>query len=85
MVGGVDGSLHLPVPFVNRLDKAEPATVSILPFWTFFISYFLFFKYNLSAYSEFFFYSTGDDLMIKKSSIIKKQYFSWRQIKGSIK
>jgi hypothetical protein len=32
-VGGVDGSLHLTVPSMNRLNQTEPATFSILPCW----------------------------------------------------
>jgi hypothetical protein len=36
MLGGVDGSLHLTVPSMNRLNQAEPATFSILPCWAFF-------------------------------------------------
>jgi hypothetical protein len=34
--GGVDGSLHLTVPSMNRLNQTEPATFSILSFWAFF-------------------------------------------------
>jgi hypothetical protein len=42
--GGVDGSLHWTVPSINRPNETEPATLLILPFWTFFRdSYFLFF------------------------------------------
>jgi hypothetical protein len=33
---GVDGNLHFPVPTMNRLNQTEPATFSILPWWTFF-------------------------------------------------
>jgi hypothetical protein len=33
---GEDGSLHLDVPSMNRLNQTEPATFSILPRWTFF-------------------------------------------------
>jgi hypothetical protein len=42
-VGDV-GSLHLTVPFMNRLNQSEPAKFSILQFWTFLEdSYFLYF------------------------------------------
>jgi hypothetical protein len=41
---GVDGSLHLTVPSMNRLNQTEPATFSIMPCWAFFgDSYFLYF------------------------------------------
>jgi hypothetical protein len=30
VLGGVDGSLHLTVPSMNRLNQTEPATFSIL-------------------------------------------------------
>jgi hypothetical protein len=44
VLGGVDGSLHLTVPSLNRLNQTEPATFSILPRWAFFRdSYFLYF------------------------------------------
>jgi hypothetical protein len=33
--GGVDGSLHLTVPSMNRLNQTDPATFSILLFRTF--------------------------------------------------
>jgi hypothetical protein len=33
---GLDGSLHLTVPSMNRLNQTESATFSILPLWTFF-------------------------------------------------
>jgi hypothetical protein len=33
---GVDGSLHLTVPTMNRLNQTEPATFSILPRLAFF-------------------------------------------------
>jgi hypothetical protein len=33
VLGVVDGSLHLTVPFMNRLNQTEPATFSILPRW----------------------------------------------------
>jgi hypothetical protein len=36
VLGGVDGSLHSTVPFMNRLNQTEPATFSILPRWAFF-------------------------------------------------
>jgi hypothetical protein len=43
VLGGMDGSLHLTVPSMNRLNQTEPATFSILPCWTFFRdSYFLY-------------------------------------------
>jgi hypothetical protein len=32
----VDGSLHLTVPSMNRLNQTESATFSILPCWAFF-------------------------------------------------
>jgi hypothetical protein len=41
-VGGVDGSLHLPVPSMNKFNHTEPATFSILPRWAVFRdSYFI--------------------------------------------
>jgi hypothetical protein len=44
VLGGVDGSLHLTVPSMNRLNQTEPATFSILSCWAFFRnSYFLYF------------------------------------------
>jgi hypothetical protein len=49
VLGGVDGSLHLTVPSMNRLNQTESATFSILPCWAFFRdSYFLLFlsQYN---------------------------------------
>jgi hypothetical protein len=36
VLGGVDGSLHLTVPPMNRLNQSELATVSVLPCWAFF-------------------------------------------------
>jgi hypothetical protein len=33
--GGVDGNLHFPVPFMNRLNQTELATFSILSCWAF--------------------------------------------------
>jgi hypothetical protein len=36
VLGGVDDSLHLTVPFVNRLNQTKPATLSILQCWAFF-------------------------------------------------
>jgi hypothetical protein len=42
---GVDGSLHLTVPSMNRLNQTEPAAFSILQFWAFSRdSYFLYFN-----------------------------------------
>ena len=29
LLGGMDGSLHLPLPFMNRLNQIEPATFCI--------------------------------------------------------
>jgi hypothetical protein len=47
VLGRVDGSLHFPVPPMNRLNQTEPATFSILLRWTFFRdSVFLYFKVN---------------------------------------
>jgi hypothetical protein len=44
VLGGVDGSLYLTVPSMNRLNQTEPATFSILSWWAFFRdSYFLYF------------------------------------------
>jgi hypothetical protein len=44
LLGGVDGSLHLTVPSMNRFNQTEPATFSVLPSWAFFRnSYFLYF------------------------------------------
>jgi hypothetical protein len=34
--GGVEGSLHLTEPSMNRLNQTESATFSILPCWAFF-------------------------------------------------
>jgi hypothetical protein len=31
VLGGVDGSLHLTVPSINRFNQTDPATFSILP------------------------------------------------------
>jgi hypothetical protein len=43
VLGGVNGSLHLTVPSMNRLNQTEPATFSIKPCWAFFrVSYFLY-------------------------------------------
>jgi hypothetical protein len=36
VLGGVDGKLHFPVPYMNRLNQTEPATFSFLPCWAFF-------------------------------------------------
>jgi hypothetical protein len=36
VLGVVDGNLHFPLPFMNRLNQTEPATFSILSCWTFF-------------------------------------------------
>jgi hypothetical protein len=36
VVGGVDGSLQLPLRSMNRLNQTEPATFSILTWWAFF-------------------------------------------------
>jgi hypothetical protein len=33
---GVHGNFHFPVPSMNRLNQNEPATFSILLYWTFF-------------------------------------------------
>jgi hypothetical protein len=45
VLGGVDGSLHLTVPSMNRLNQTEPATFSVWPCWAFFRdSYFLYSK-----------------------------------------
>jgi hypothetical protein len=42
---GVDSSLHFTVPSMNRLSQTEPATFTILSFWTFFRDfYFLYFN-----------------------------------------
>jgi hypothetical protein len=50
VLGGVDGSLHLTVPSMNRLNKTEPATFSILPCLAFFRdSYFSLFLKTLSS------------------------------------
>jgi hypothetical protein len=35
VLGGVDGTLHFPVPSMNRLNQTEPATFSILSCWAF--------------------------------------------------
>ena len=35
VLGGVDSSLLLPVPSINRLNQTKPATFAILLFWTF--------------------------------------------------
>jgi hypothetical protein len=44
VLGGVDGSLHLTVQSMNRLNQTESATFSILPCWAFLRdSYFLYF------------------------------------------
>jgi hypothetical protein len=49
VLGGVDGNLHFPVPFMNRLNQTEPATFSILPCWAFFRdSIFIYFIWRLS-------------------------------------
>jgi hypothetical protein len=32
----MDGTLHLTVPSMNRLNQTEPVTFSILPGWAFF-------------------------------------------------
>jgi hypothetical protein len=46
VLGGVDRSLHLIVPSMNRLNQTESATFLILPCWPFFRdSYFLYFNY----------------------------------------
>jgi hypothetical protein len=35
VLGGVDASLYLTVPSMNRLNQTEPATFSILTCWAF--------------------------------------------------
>jgi hypothetical protein len=52
---GVDGSLHLTVPSMNRLNQTEPETFSILPCWAFFRdSYFLYVEtiFEMNTYNE---------------------------------
>jgi hypothetical protein len=47
VLGGFDGSLHLAVPSMNRLNQTEPAPFTILPCLAFFgDSYFLYFSDN---------------------------------------
>ena len=36
VLGGVGGSLHFTLPFMNRLNHTEPASFAILLFWAFF-------------------------------------------------
>ena len=44
---GVNGSLHFPLPSMNRLYQTEPATFAILLFWAFFRgSFFLYFSWQ---------------------------------------
>jgi hypothetical protein len=51
LLWGVDGSLHLTVPSMNRLNQTEPATFSVLPCWTFFRdSYFLYFSISICCF-----------------------------------
>jgi hypothetical protein len=53
VLGGVDGSLHLTVPSMNRLNQTEPATFSIMPFWAFLRdSYFLYFGFKLLSFPQ---------------------------------
>jgi hypothetical protein len=48
VLGGVDGSLHLTVLSMNRLNQTETATFSIVPRWAFFRdSYFTLFDKKL--------------------------------------
>jgi hypothetical protein len=35
VLGDADGNLHFPVPSINRLNQTEPATFSIVLYWTF--------------------------------------------------
>jgi hypothetical protein len=37
VLGSMYGSCHLTVPAMNGLDQTEPATFTVLLFWTFFI------------------------------------------------
>ena len=39
VLGGVDGSLHLPLPSMSRLNQTEPATFSVLLCSAFFKGY----------------------------------------------
>jgi hypothetical protein len=36
VLGAVDGKLHFQVTSISRLNQAEPATFSVLLFWTIF-------------------------------------------------
>ena len=48
MPGGVDGSMHFPLPSMDRLNQIESATFVILLFWAFFRgSIFLYFLTSL--------------------------------------
>jgi hypothetical protein len=58
MLRGVVSSLHLTVPFMNRLNQTEFTTFSILPCWTFFRdSYFLYCLTLMFMYYADIFYS----------------------------
>ena len=48
---GVDGGLHFPLPFMNRLDQSESETFAILLFWAFFSG--SIFQYFWCAYLQF--------------------------------
>ena len=39
VLGGMEYSLHLPLPTMNRLNQTEPSTFSILTLWSFRMGY----------------------------------------------
>jgi hypothetical protein len=62
--GCVDGSLHLTVPFMNRLNQTKPATYSVLLCWAFFRdSYFLYFV--ITAFADFTWWWKSHDVTLK--------------------
>ena len=46
VLGDVDDSLHLPVPFMNSLNQTDPATFSVSLLWAIFKSSILFIFYQ---------------------------------------
>ena len=51
MLGGLDGSLHLTLPSMNRFNQTEPAKSAILLFWAFFRGSFFFPLYFPTSFS----------------------------------
>jgi hypothetical protein len=64
---GMDGTLHFPLPSINRLNQTQLATFSSLSFWAFFRgSYLLYFNVYLPTTTLLYFPVDAEPPMLVK-------------------